>query len=72
MHSGGGGHVQYKSDWPLTSVSLSSEKYSMISHGLAQSLGQLPPQDAYARTPGRVRRLAGGRRRASRLSTTYR
>ena len=28
------------------------------------SFGQLPRQDAYARTPGRFRRLAGGRRRA--------
>jgi hypothetical protein len=37
-----------------------------------RSLGQLPGQDAYARTPGRFRRLAGGRRRASRMSTTYR
>jgi hypothetical protein len=27
------------------------------------SFGQLPPQDASARTPGRVRRLTGGRRR---------
>jgi hypothetical protein len=39
MHSGGGGNVQYKCDWPLTSVSLSSEKYSMISHGLAHMEG---------------------------------
>jgi hypothetical protein len=40
--------------------------------GAREVLGQLLPQDAYARTPRRVRRLAGGRRRASRLSTTYR
>jgi hypothetical protein len=39
---------------------------------IARQSRKLPRQDAYPRTPGRFRRLTGGRRRASRLSTTYR
>jgi hypothetical protein len=40
MRSGGwGANAQCECDWPLTSVSLSLAKYSMISHGLAHMEG---------------------------------
>ena len=64
---GHGRRVRMLHDEQLSLVAL-----AVVRHRRTWGFGQLPRQDAYARTRGRFRRLTGGRCRSSRLSTTYR